>query len=89
MNKQLKGVFPVLITPMNEDFSVNYDGMKENVKHYLEQKVSGIVIVGSTGDSPAEEYDIGSARRSPAGGRLRSAGHCSQKPCWPTCSTSA
>lgn len=50
MNKQLKGVFPVLITPMNEDFSVNYDGMKENVKHYLEQKVSGIVIVGSTGE---------------------------------------
>ncbi|WP_342388882.1 4-hydroxy-tetrahydrodipicolinate synthase [Salinicoccus bachuensis] len=50
MNKQLKGVFPVLITPMNEDFSVNYDGMKENVKYYLDQEVSGIVIVGSTGE---------------------------------------
>ncbi len=49
-NKQLKGVFPVLITPMHEDYSVNYEGLKENVSYYLDQKVSGLVIVGSTGE---------------------------------------
>src|SRR5699024_10081252 len=49
MNK-FEGVYPVLITPMNEDYSVNYEGMKENVQHFLDQKVAGIIIVGSTGE---------------------------------------
>jgi 4-hydroxy-tetrahydrodipicolinate synthase len=50
MKKQFEGVFPVLITPMNEDYSVNYEGFKENIKYYLDQNVAGIVIVGSTGE---------------------------------------
>src|SRR5699024_832326 len=50
MKKQFEGAFPVLITPMHEDYSVNYDGMKENVQYYLDQKAAGIVIVGSTGE---------------------------------------
>lgn len=50
MTKQFEGVFPVLITPMNEDYSVNYEGFKENIRYYLEQKVAGIVVVGSTGE---------------------------------------
>jgi len=50
MKKQFEGAFPVLITPMNEDYSVNYDGMKENVQYYLDQKAAGIIIVGSTGE---------------------------------------
>lgn len=36
MTKTFEGAFPVLITPMNEDYSVNYDGMKENVEYYLD-----------------------------------------------------
>ncbi|GAA0324395.1 4-hydroxy-tetrahydrodipicolinate synthase [Oceanobacillus oncorhynchi subsp. oncorhynchi] len=50
MKKLFEGAFPVLITPMNEDYSVNYDGLKENIQYYLDQKVSGIVVVGSTGE---------------------------------------
>lgn len=50
MNKQFEGAFPVLITPMHKDYGVNYDGMKENVQYYLNQKAAGIVIVGSTGE---------------------------------------
>lgn len=50
MRKQFEGAFPVLITPMHEDYSVNYDGMKENVQYYLDQKAAGLVIVGSTGE---------------------------------------
>ncbi len=50
MQNKFEGVYPVLITPMNEDYSVNYEGMKENVQHYLDLKVAGIIIVGSTGE---------------------------------------
>ncbi|MEF3331716.1 dihydrodipicolinate synthase family protein, partial [Oceanobacillus oncorhynchi] len=50
MEKQFEGAFPVLITPMNEDYSVNYEGLKENIQYYLDQKVPGIVVVGSTGE---------------------------------------
>lgn len=50
MKKQFEGAFPVLITPMHEDYSVNYEGMEANVQYYLDQKAAGIVIVGSTGE---------------------------------------
>lgn len=50
MTKTFEGAFPVLITPMNEDYSVNFKGMKENVQHYLDLKVPGIIIIGSTGE---------------------------------------
>lgn len=50
MKKQFEGAFPVLITPMNEDYSVNYEGVKENIQYYLDRKVPGIVVVGSTGE---------------------------------------
>ncbi|SHM32385.1 dihydrodipicolinate synthase family protein, partial [Lacicoccus alkaliphilus] len=50
MQNKFEGVFPVLITPMNEDYSVNYEGLKENVQYFLEAKVAGIIIVGSTGE---------------------------------------
>lgn len=50
MTKQFKGAFPVLITPMNEDYSVNYDGFKENIQHFINQRAAGIVVTGSTGE---------------------------------------
>src|SRR5699024_762893 len=56
MKKQFEEALPVLITPMHEDYSVNNNGMKENVQYYLDQNAAGIVIVGSTGEfaSPDE-----------------------------------
>ena len=57
MNNKFEGVYPVLITPMNEDYSVNYEGMKENVQHYLDLKVAGIIIVGSTGEFASLDDD--------------------------------
>lgn len=50
MKKQFKGAFPVLITPMNEDYSVNYDGFKENIQHFIDLGAAGIVVTGSTGE---------------------------------------
>src|SRR5690625_4269587 len=46
----LEGVFPVLITPMTGDYEVDYEGLKNNIDHFIEQGVAGIVVNGSTGE---------------------------------------
>lgn len=47
---KLEGIFPVLITPMNSDYSVNWDGLKQNIEYFVSQGVAGIVVNGSTGE---------------------------------------
>ncbi|MDM5239511.1 4-hydroxy-tetrahydrodipicolinate synthase [Bacillus cereus] len=46
----IKGAFPVLITPMDEFQEINWNGVKQNVNYFIEQKVAGIIINGSTGE---------------------------------------
>ncbi|MED2754066.1 4-hydroxy-tetrahydrodipicolinate synthase [Bacillus thuringiensis] len=48
--RKIKGAFPVLITPMDEFQEINWDGVKQNVNYFIEQKVAGIIINGSTGE---------------------------------------
>ncbi|MED1410959.1 MULTISPECIES: 4-hydroxy-tetrahydrodipicolinate synthase [Bacillus] len=48
--QKIKGAFPVLITPMDEFQEINWDGVKQNVNYFIEQKVAGIIINGSTGE---------------------------------------
>ena len=48
--KNIKGAFPVLITPMDEFQEINWNGVKQNVNYFIEQKVAGIIINGSTGE---------------------------------------
>ncbi|MBF4501028.1 4-hydroxy-tetrahydrodipicolinate synthase [Savagea sp. SN6] len=50
MSKKLRGVFPVLVTPMFEDESINWEGFKKNIEHFINQGVDGIAINGSTGE---------------------------------------
>ncbi|PGZ52941.1 4-hydroxy-tetrahydrodipicolinate synthase [Bacillus anthracis] len=48
--KKIKGAFPVLITPMDEFQEINWNGVKQNVNYFINQKVAGIIINGSTGE---------------------------------------
>lgn len=47
---KIKGVFPVLITPMTADEEVDYEGFKSNIDHFIDQGVAGLAVVGSTGE---------------------------------------
>lgn len=47
----LKGLFTALITPFKEDFKIDLEGMSQNIEHQIEQGVSGIVLLGTTGES--------------------------------------
>lgn len=48
----LKGVFTAIITPFNEDESVNYEKLAELIEFNIENGISGIVPCGTTGESP-------------------------------------
>lgn len=48
----LKGAHTALITPFNADGSVDYGKLKEIVECQIENKIDGLVPVGTTGESP-------------------------------------
>src|SRR5699024_6264204 len=48
--KELAGAFPVLATPMYDDETVNYEGVKQNIEHYISLNVAGLIVNGSTGE---------------------------------------
>ncbi|MHA1471138.1 MAG: 4-hydroxy-tetrahydrodipicolinate synthase [Candidatus Asgardarchaeia archaeon] len=45
------GLMPAIITPMNKDGEVNYEGLKKNVEFYINSGCTGIVANGSTGEA--------------------------------------
>lgn len=49
---KLRGAFTALVTPMNDDGSVDYEGFKRLVRFQLESGISGIVPLGTTGETP-------------------------------------
>ena len=55
----LKGSLVALITPMNQDGSINYQQLCELIDWHIEAGTDGIVAVGTTGESatlPVEEH---------------------------------
>lgn len=48
--KKLEGVFPVLVTPMIDQETIDWDGYRKNIEYFIEQGVAGIAINGSTGE---------------------------------------
>jgi len=47
-----KGVFTAIITPFNQDESINFEKLAELIEFNIENGVSGIVPCGTTGESP-------------------------------------
>ncbi|HOS34500.1 MAG TPA: 4-hydroxy-tetrahydrodipicolinate synthase [Treponemataceae bacterium] len=71
---KLRGAFTALITPMNPDGSVDYDGFRTLVRYQLEQGISGLVPLGTTGETPtldeSEEEKIIEIAMAEAGGKV-------------------
>ena len=49
---KFRGAFTAMITPMNTDGSVDYDGFRKNVKFQLEEGIDGLVPLGTTAETP-------------------------------------
>src|SRR5438034_3565916 len=51
MNRDLSGIFPPITTPFDSDGELLLDRFKENLRRWSEFKLSGIVVLGSNGES--------------------------------------
>lgn len=50
MESKFTGIYPVIPTPLKEDFSPDPDGISHLIDYYVEQGVHGLVILGSGGE---------------------------------------
>ena len=53
----LKGSLVAIVTPMHEDGSLDLDSMRGLVDFHVKEKTDGIVVVGTTGESPTVTFD--------------------------------
>ena len=49
-DKELRGVFSVLITPMTQDFQIDEKGFRANLDWQIARGIGGLCVVGSTGE---------------------------------------
>ncbi len=51
MKLKLKGLIAAVHTPMNDDFSVNYDAVTKQAEHFAGNGANGVFVSGTTGES--------------------------------------
>ncbi|MBR6388537.1 MAG: 4-hydroxy-tetrahydrodipicolinate synthase [Opitutales bacterium] len=72
--KEFSGVWTALATPMDENGKVDYGSLQELVESQVEGGVSGVVAVGTTGESPTltprEHIDVIAKIHEFAAGRI-------------------
>ena len=61
-NKDLAGIFPYLVTPLDEKGHVKEDVLADLVDHLIKKGVHGLTPLGSTGEGP---YLTGRRRNVP------------------------
>lgn len=54
---RLQGAWTALVTPMSPDGSVDWNGLSTNVEFQLSQGISGLLPVGTTGESPTLDWE--------------------------------
>lgn len=51
------GVFTALVTPFKEDFSLDYESLDRLIDFQIENGISGLVPMGTTGESPTVSHE--------------------------------
>lgn len=49
---KLEGLYTVMVTPFNAQGKLDQEGLRRNLRHQIQHKVHGIVVLGTTGESP-------------------------------------
>lgn len=72
--KKIQGAYPVLITPMDKEQSIDWQGVVNNVNYFIDQGVAGLVINGSTGEfvslSKSERFQMVETVMNTVNGRV-------------------
>jgi 4-hydroxy-tetrahydrodipicolinate synthase len=53
----LDGVFPAMVTPLDSDHSIDFDGLRAEARRLAQSGVDGLVPVGTTGESATLSHD--------------------------------
>jgi len=53
----ITGSIVAIVTPMHEDGSLDYESLGKLIDHHVKEGTDGIVIVGTTGESPTVDVD--------------------------------
>lgn len=48
---KIKGLYPAIILPFNDDDSINLEGFKKNVQYLVDSGCAGVCVNGSTGEA--------------------------------------
>lgn len=51
---KFEGLYPPVITPYNEDYSIDYPGFERMIEHLIDSQVHGIIVGGTTGEYYAQ-----------------------------------
>ncbi|WP_147126741.1 dihydrodipicolinate synthase family protein [Shimia ponticola] len=54
---QFEGIYTPLVTPYNDDFSLNEEALEQTVDHLITAGVHGIIVAGTTGEYYAQTHD--------------------------------
>lgn len=52
MNKKFTGLYTALVTPFNEDKTIDFKALESLIEEQINENVDGIVILGTTAESP-------------------------------------
>lgn len=58
MQKKIEGIVPPLVTPLLNRDQLDVDGLERLVEHVIDGGVSGIFILGTTGEAPSLGYRL-------------------------------
>ncbi|WP_427111864.1 dihydrodipicolinate synthase family protein [Megasphaera sueciensis] len=53
LKKQIKGIYILAITPFNQDFSLNLEGLQKNIDFFISSGVNGVVVGGTYAEYPS------------------------------------
>jgi len=55
--KTFNGCYTALITPMNRNRQIDYEGLQQIIDFQIKNGITGILAVGTTGESPTLDWD--------------------------------
>ena len=54
---EFKGAWTALVTPFKENGEIDWEGFKKNVEFQIANGISGLLPVGTTGESPTLTHE--------------------------------
>lgn len=58
MTPHYQGIIPPMITPLKKRDEIDYEGLERLVERLIDGKVSGLFVLGTTGEAPSLSYGV-------------------------------